>query len=84
MVSLTSIFYLKVNSTNRVLLLKNTLHTVCQGLVGISCNAFFNCNILQGASIMELFEVCLVVSQTIGEGALVQMFSWYVREKWGS
>ena len=35
---------------------------------------FFNCNILQGASIMELFYVCLVVSQTLGEDALVQMF----------
>ena len=33
---------------------KYTLHTVSQGL-GISCNAFFNCNILQGASITELF-----------------------------
>ena len=46
-------FICKVNSTNRVLLLKNTLHTLPQGL-GVSCNAFFDCNILQGASIMEL------------------------------
>ena len=59
------------------------MHSVSQEL-GISCNAFFNCNILQGASITELFQVCLVVSQILGEGALVQMFCWYAREKWGS
>ena len=45
---------------------------------------FFNCNILQGASITEPFQVCLVLSQTLGEGALAQVFCWYVREKWGS
>ena len=45
---------------------------------------FVNCNILQGASITELFQVCLVVSQTLGEGALAQTFCWYAREKWGS
>ena len=45
---------------------------------------FFNCNILHGAPITELFWVCLVVSQILGEGALVQMFCWYAREKWGS
>ena len=45
---------------------------------------FFNCNILHGAPITELFWVCLVVSQILGEGALVQMFCWYMREKWGS
>ena len=33
---------------------KYTLHTVSQGL-GISCNAFFNCNILQGGFVTELF-----------------------------
>ena len=37
---------------------------------------------MQGASITELFQVCLVVSQILGEGALVQMFCWYAREKW--
>ena len=46
--------------------------------------SFFNCNILQGASITELFQVCLAVSQTHGKGALVQMFCWYARQKWGS
>ena len=45
---------------------------------------FFNCNILHGAPITELFWVCLVVSQILGEGALVQMFCWYAKEKWGS
>ena len=44
----------------------------------------FICNILQGASIMELFQICLVVSQNLGEDTLVQMFCWYVREKLGS
>ena len=34
--------------------------------------------------ITELFQVCLVVSQTLGEGVLVKMFCWYAREKWGS
>ena len=38
---------------------------------------------------MELLQVCLVVNQgvlnqVLGEGALVQMFYWYAREKWGS
>ena len=44
-----------------------------QGL-GISCSAFFNCNILQGAPITELFWVCLVLSQILGEeiGELVE------------
>ena len=42
------------------------------------------CNILQGALTMELFEIFLVVSQNLGEGTLVQMFCWYVREKLGS
>ena len=54
-----------------------------QGL-GISCNDFFNCNILRGVPITELFWVCLVASQIVGEGALVQMFSWCAREIWGS
>ena len=44
----------------------------------------FICNILQGASITELFQVCLVVSQTLGEDTHVLMFCWYAREKWGS
>ena len=43
---------------------------------------FLNCNILQGASIIDLFQNCLVVSQILG-GAFVQIFYWYVREKWG-
>ena len=60
-----------------------TLHTVSQGL-GISCNVFFICNILDGAPNMERFWVCLVVSQILGEGALVQMVFWYMREKWVS
>ena len=42
----------------------------------------FKCNILQGVSITGLFQVCLVVSQNLGEGALIQMFCWYAREKW--
>ena len=33
---------------------------------------------------MELLQVCLVVSQNLGEGALVQIFCWYAREKWVS
>ena len=44
---------------------------------------FFNCNILHCAPITELFWACLVVSQVLGEGALVQMFCWYIREKRG-
>ena len=35
---------------------------------------FFNCNILEGASITELFEAYLVVSLDFGEDALVQIF----------
>ena len=35
---------------------------------------------LHGAPITELFWVCLVVSQILAEGALVQMFCWYERE----
>ena len=42
---------------------------------------FFYYNILQDASITELFQVSLVVSRTLGEGAIVQMFYWYAREK---
>ena len=42
-----------------------------QGL-GTSCSDCFNCNVLQGASVTELFYVCLVVTQTLGEDALVQ------------
>ena len=40
---------------------------------------FFNCNNLQRASITELFQACLIVSQALGEGALVQMFysAWW-------
>ena len=43
----------------------------------------FNCNILQGASITELFQVCLVVNQTLRGGALVQMICWYMGERRG-
>ena len=39
---------------------------------------------LQGASVMELFQVGLVVSQILAESALVQMIRWYATEKWGS
>ena len=42
----------------------------------------FNGNILRRVSITELYLVCLVVSQTLGEVALVQMFCsawWHVR-----
>ena len=35
---------------------------------------FFNCNKLQGASITQLFQACLVVRQTFRDGAIVQMF----------
>ena len=45
---------------------------------------FLNCNILQDASVTELFQACLVVSLTLGEVALVQMFSCYARDKCGS
>ena len=41
-------------------------------------------NILQGASITELYQICLIESQTLREGTLVQMFCWYARENWGS
>ena len=44
----------------------------------------FICNILQGASIIERFQVCLVVSQALGEGTLVQILCWYARRKWAS
>ena len=43
---------------------------------------FFNCNNLQGPSITELFQVCLIVSQILRDGAIVQMFCsawWHVR-----
>ena len=52
----------KVNSTNRVFLLKNTLCTLCLRVLGFHAMFFFNCNI---------FAYCLVVSQTLGESALV-------------
>ena len=42
-------FICKVNSTNRVLLLKNTLCTLCLRGWGFHAIPFFNCNILQGA-----------------------------------
>ena len=45
---------------------------------------FFICNILQGALITEVFQVCLVVSQTLAECTLLQIFCWYSREKLGS
>ena len=64
----------QLNSTNRVLLLKNTLCTLCVRGWGFHAMPFFNCNILQGVSITELFQVYLVESQALGEGALVQMF----------
>ena len=44
----------------------------------------FICNILQGVLITEPFWDCLVVSPTLGEGILVQIFCRYAREKWGS
>ena len=82
MVSLTLIFICKVTSTNKVFLLKNTLYTLCLRVWGFHVMSFFNCNILQGASITKLCQVCLVVGQDLGEGALVQMFCstwWHVR-----
>ena len=50
---------------------KYTLHTVSQGLE-VSCSSFFDYNILQGASVLELFQVWLVVSRALGEDVLVQ------------
>ena len=41
---------------------------------------FLKLNILQGFSITEFFWVCLVLGQILREGALKQMFCWYVRE----
>ena len=85
MVSLTLIFICKLNSTNRVSLLKNTFCTLClRGWWGFHAMPFLNCNFLPVALIMELIQVCLVVCQTLGEGARVQMFCWYVRKKLGS
>ena len=46
--------FVKLTAEIGVAFEKYTLHTVSQEL-GISCNAFFNCNILQGASVTELF-----------------------------
>ena len=48
-------FICKVTSTNRVLLLKNTLCPLCLSGWGFHPMSFFNCNILQVATIMELF-----------------------------
>ena len=48
-------FICKVNSTNRVLRLKNTLCTLCFRGWGFHAMPFFNCNIFQGAPITELF-----------------------------
>ena len=74
-----------VQFTNRAFHLKNTLCTLClRGWGFHTMSAVFIYNILQGVSITKLFLVCLVVSQNLGEGTLVQMFCWYVREKWES
>ena len=59
------------------------MHCVSGGW-GFHAISVFICNILQGASITELFQICLVVSQNLGEGTLVLMCCWYVREKLGS
>ena len=59
---------------------ENTLCTLCLRVWGFHAMLFFNCNILHGALITDLFWVCLVVSQILGEGALVQMFCWYEGE----
>ena len=48
-------FICKVNSSNRVLRLKNTLCTLCFRGWGFHAMPFFNCNIFQGAPITELF-----------------------------
>ena len=50
-----SYFICKVSSTNRVLLLKNILCTLCLRGWGFHAMLFLNFNIMQGASIMELF-----------------------------
>ena len=42
-------FICKVNSANRVMLLKNKLCTLCLRVWGFHLMPFFNCNILQGA-----------------------------------
>ena len=73
---------------NFVLLTKNFLRLLtynknlknCLQPQGFHAMPFFNAM----PFFTELFQVCLVVSQTLGEGALVQMFCWYVREKWRS
>ena len=59
---------------------------MAQGL-GISYKACLFCNILNGnlyidASIAELFQIWLVVSQTIGEN--IHVFVGVLREMWGS
>ena len=56
-------FSCKVNSTNGVLPLKNTLYT---GLRDWEFHTmpFFNCNILEGASITELFYLGLLSSKS--------------------
>ena len=58
--------------------LKNTFYTLC--LIGwvFHANSDFFCNILNGGLYIgclntELFQIWLVVSQTLGEGTLVQM-----------
>ena len=59
-------FICKVNSTNRILHLKNNLCTLCFRGWGFHAMTVFICNILQSASITEVFELCLVISQTLG------------------
>ena len=66
-----------------VLLLKNKLCTLSQRLE-FHAMPVFTCNVLQGASITELFQVFLAVCQTLREGTVLQMFCWYAREKQGS
>ena len=50
-------------------------------------NSQQNCGIKKSCKVPQLrsfFYICLVVSQNLGEGTLVQILCWYVRGKLGS
>ena len=52
--------------------------TLCLRSLGFHATSAFICNILKGdlyfyVSITELFQICVIVSQTLREGTLVQM-----------
>ena len=78
MFSGSSYIICKVSSTNMVLHLKNTLCILCLRRWGFHATPVFICNISKGdlyidVSITELFWICLLVCQALGEGILVQM-----------